>query len=90
MPDSSAMTLGIIQLKKLWEKLWVKWPLCILAFLALVDAFSFVMDHVSNGRQPISAAKAECGEPVGEVCFDVIDGFVVERSAQEHVKRGTK
>jgi hypothetical protein len=88
MPDSSEMTLGIIQLQKLWEKPWVRWPLCILAFLVLLDAFSFVMDHVSKGR--FSAAQVACGEPVGEVCFDVIDGFVVERRAQDDVKRGTK
>jgi hypothetical protein len=86
MPDSSEMTLGTIQLHKLWGKPWVKWPLCILAVLVVLDAFSFVVDLVSNGCRPISAAKADCGEPVGEVCFDVIDGFVKERGAPGDVK----
>jgi hypothetical protein len=60
-------------------KPWIKWMLCVLAVLAVLDAFSFVKGLVSNGRRPTSAASAGCNAPSTEVCFDVIDGLVQER-----------
>jgi len=65
---------------------WLLLPLRTLAMVTVV-VLLFLMALLPDGRQPISAAMAECGEPVEEVCFDVVDGFVVERHVQALERR---
>ena len=69
-------------------KPWMKWTLLAIVVLGPVGWFLVAL-AVPNGRPKSSAARKssalrlECAAaalPHGEVCFDVIDGFVRERS----------
>ena len=64
---------------------WMKWTLLAIAVLGPVAWFLLAL-VAHNGRPKSSAApnssaaRLECAVPSrGEVCFDVIDGFVRER-----------